>query len=108
MNDCNDCISFKYLNDMDDIYKNIEKCNPNRKRKILIIFDDMITDMLSNEKHNPIVNELFIRGRKNILLYFITQSYFAVRKNIRLSFAQCFIIKIPNNREHQQIASNKS
>ena len=108
MNDCNDCISFKYLNDMDDIYINIEKCNLNRKPKILIIFDDMITDMLSNEKLNPIVNELFIRGRKNILLYFITQSYFAVRKNIRLSFAQSFIIKIPNNREHQQIASNKS
>ena len=79
-----------------------------QKTQDINIFDDMITDMLSNEKHNPIVNELFIRGRKNILLYFITQSYFAVRKNIRLSFAQCFIIKIPNNREHQQIASNKS
>ena len=92
---------------MDDIYINIEKCNPSRKPKILIIFDDMITDMLSNEKLNPIVNELFIRGRKNILLYFITQSYFAVQKNIRLSFAQSFFIKIPNNREHQQIASNK-
>ena len=62
---------------MDDIYKNIERCNPNRKRKILIVFDDMISDMLSNKKLNPIVTELFIRGRKlNISLVFITQSYF--------------------------------
>ena len=77
----------KYLNDskafiesssdMDDIYKNIERCNPNRERKILIVFDDMISDMLSNKKLNPIVTELFIRGRKlNISLVFITQSYF--------------------------------
>ena len=48
---------------MDDIYKNIEEYNPNKKRKILIVFDDMIADMLSNKKLNPIVTELFIRGR---------------------------------------------
>ena len=60
---------------MDDIYKNIEKYNPNKKRKILIIFDYMIADMVSNKKHNPIVTELFIRGRKlSISLVFITQS----------------------------------
>ena len=52
------------LNDMHDIYKNIEEYNPNKKRQILIVFDDMIADMLSNEKFNPIVTELFIRGRK--------------------------------------------
>ena len=69
--------SIKYSNDMDDIYKNIKEYNPNRKRKILIVFDDMISDMLSNKKLNPIVTELFIRGRKlNISLVFITQSYF--------------------------------
>ena len=45
---------------MDDIYKNIEEFNPKKKRKILIVFDDMITDMLSNKKLNPIVRELFI------------------------------------------------
>ena len=66
---------------MDDIYKNIANFNPNKKRKILIVFDDMIADMLSNKKLNPIVTELFIRGRKlNISLVFITQSYFAVPK----------------------------
>ena len=47
---------------MDDIYKNSEEYNPNKKRKILIVFDDMIADMLSNGKFNPIVTELFIRG----------------------------------------------
>ena len=71
---------------MDDIYKNIEKYNSNRKRKILIVFDDMIDNILSNKKLNPIVTELFIRGRKiNISLVFITQSYFTVPNNIRIN-----------------------
>ena len=66
---------------MDDIYKNIEEYKPNKKRKILIVFDDMITDMLSNKKLNPIVTELLIRGGKlNISFVFITQSYFTVPK----------------------------
>ena len=61
---------------MVDIYKNIEECNPNRNRKILIIFDDMIGDMLKNKKLMPIVAEVFIRGRKlNISLAFFRQSY---------------------------------
>ena len=71
---------------MDDIYKSIEECNPNKKRKILIVFDDMIVDMLSNKNLNPIVTELFIRGRKlNFSLAFVTQSYFALPTYIRLS-----------------------
>ena len=71
---------------MDDIYKSIEECNPNKKQKILIVFDDMIVDMLTNKNLNPIVTELFIRGRKlNFSLVFITQSYFALPTNIRLS-----------------------
>ena len=66
---------------MDDIYKDIEEYNPNKKRKILIVFDDMIADMLGNKKVNPMVTELFIKGRKlNICLVFITQSCFAVRE----------------------------
>ena len=66
---------------MDHIYKNIEEYNSNKKRKILTVFADMIVDMLNNKKLNPIVTELFIRGRKlNISLVFITQSYFAVHK----------------------------
>ena len=66
---------------MEYIYKNIEEYNPNKKQKVLIVFDDMIVDILSNKKLNPIVTELFIRGIKlNISIVFITQSYFAVPK----------------------------
>ena len=54
----------EYSNDMDDVYKNIEEYNPNKKRKILIVFDDMIADMVCNKKLNPIVTQLIIRGRK--------------------------------------------
>ena len=61
------------------------------------------------KKLNPIVTELFIRGRKlNISLVFITQSYFAVPKNIRLNSTHYFVMKIPNKRELQQIAFNHS
>ena len=78
----NDSKAFiEYSNDMNDVYENIEEYNPNKKRRILIVFDDMITDTLSNKKLNPILLELFIRGRKlNISLVFIAQSYFAVPK----------------------------
>ena len=68
---------------MDDIYKNIEGHNPNKKGRKLIIFDDMIADMISNKKLNPVVTESFIRDRKlNIYLVFITKSYFAVPKKL--------------------------
>ena len=94
---------------MDDIYKNIEEYNPNKKRKILIVFDGMIADMLSNKKLNPIVAELFLREIKlNISLVFITESYFAVPKNIRPNSTHYFVTKIPNKRELQQIAFNHS
>ena len=67
----------EYSNNMQDVYKNIEDYNPIKKRKVLIVFDDMIADMISNNKLNPIVTELFIRGRKlNISIVSITQSYF--------------------------------
>ena len=63
----------EYSNDMHDVYKNIEDYNPIKKRKVLIIFDDMIADMINNNKLNPIVTELFIRGRKlSISIVFIT------------------------------------
>ena len=76
--------------------------------KILIVFD-MIADMLSNKKLNPIVTELFTRGRNlSISLVFITQSYFTVPKNIRLNSSHCFVLKIPNKQELQQIAFNHS
>ena len=70
---------------MGDVYKNIEEYNPNRNCKILISLDDMIAYMLINKKLNSIVTEIFVKGRKlKISLVFITQSYFAMTKNIRL------------------------
>ena len=99
----------EYSNDMQDVYKNIEDYNPIEKRKVLIIFDDMIVDMISNNKLNPIVTQLFIRGRKlNISIVFITQSYFKVPKDVRLNSTHFFIMKIPNKRELQQNALNYS
>ena len=73
INHFNDPKAFmEYSNDMQDVYKNIEDYNPTEKRKVLIIFDDMIADMISNNKLNQIVTELFIPGRKlNISIVFI-------------------------------------
>ena len=99
----------EYSNDMHDVYKNIDEYNPDKENKILIVFDDMIADMINNKKLNSIVTELFIRGRKlNISLVFITQSYFKVPKDVRLNTSHFFIAKIPNKRELQQIAINHS
>ena len=95
----------EYSNDMEDVYKNIENYNPGKKSKILIVFDDMIADMIYNKKINPVVTELFIRGRKlNISIALITQSYFKVPKDVRLNSTHFFIMKIPNKIELQQIA----
>ena len=79
LNDSKDFI--KYSDDLNDIYKNIEECNPNKKRKILIVFDDMIADMPSNKKLNLVLNELFITGRKlNISLFLLRHLIFLFRK----------------------------
>ena len=70
---------------MRGVYKNIDEYNPDKENKILIVLDDMISDMNNNKKLDSIVTELFIRGRKlNIPLVFITQSYFKVPKDLRL------------------------
>ena len=102
----------EYSNDIQDVYKNIEDYNPIKKRKVLIVFDDMIADMINNNndnKLNPVVTELFIRGRKlNISIVFITQSYFKVPKDVRLNSTHFFIMKIPNKRDLQQVALNHS
>ena len=83
--------------------------NPDKENKILIVFNDMIADMIYNKKLNSIVTELFIRGRKlNISIVFITQSYFKVPKGVRLNTTHFFIMKIPNKRELQQIAVSHS
>ena len=85
---------------MRDVYKNANYYNPNKENKILIVFDDMIADMIHNKKLDSVVTELFIRGRKlNIFLVFITHSYFKVPKDVRLNTTQFFITKIPNRRE---------
>ena len=94
---------------MDDIYKNTEEYNLNKKRKILIVFDDSIADMHTNKKLYAVVTELFFRGIKlNISLVFIRQSYFAVPKNIRPNLTRYFVTKILNKRELQQISFNLS
>ena len=92
-----------------NLYKNINNYNPDKENKILIVFDDMIADMINKKKLNSIVTELFIRGRKlNISLVFITQSYFKVPKDVRNNSTHFFIMKIPNKRELMQIAINHS
>ena len=83
---------------MQDVYKNIEKYNLGKKRKVLLVFDDMIADIINNKKLNPVVAELFIRGRKlNISIVIITQSYFKVPKEVRPNTTKIFIIKIAIN-----------
>ena len=99
----------EYSNDMQDVYKNIEDYNPRKNHKVLIVFDDMIADMVNNKKLNPIVTELFTTGRKlNISTVLITQSYFKVPKDVRLNATDIFIMKISNKGELQQIALNHS
>ena len=94
---------------MCDVYKNIDEHNHDKEKKILIVFDGMIPDMIHNKKLNSIVTKLFIRGRKlNLSLVFITQSYFKVPKDVRLNTTHFFVSKIPNKRELQQIAINHS
>ena len=99
----------EYSNTMDDVYNNVDDYNPKRKRKTLIVFDDMTADIMTNKKFLAIIKELFIRCRKlNIPLVFITQSYFSVPKEVRLNSTHYLIMKIPHKRELQQIAINYS
>ena len=73
-------------NTTDDVYEDIDDYSPNRKRRILIAFDEMIADIMSNKNIQAVVKELFIRCRKlNISLVFITQFYFSVPKDVRLN-----------------------
>ena len=96
-------------NAMDNVYENINGYNSSRKRKILIVFDDMIADIMTNKNFQAIIKELFIRCRKlNISLVFITQSYFSVPKDVRLNSTHYLIMKINNKRKLQNIAINHS
>ena len=81
-------------NMMDDVYENINDYNLIRKRKKLIVFDDMIADIIGNKKFQVIIKELFVRCRKlNISLVFVAQSYFSVPKDVRLNTTHYFIMK---------------
>ena len=82
---------------MDGVYENIDDYNPNRQRKILIVFDDMTAGIMTNNKFQAIMNELFIRCRKlNLSLVFITQYYFSVPKDVRLNSGHYLVMKISN------------
>ena len=106
-NHFNDANTFiECSNAMDDDYENIGYYNPRRKRKVLIVFDDMIADIMTNKKFQAIIKELFIRCRRlNISLVFITQSYFSVPKDARLNSTHYLINK---RKELKNIAINDS
>ena len=110
INHLNDLKTFiEHSKCMDDVYNNINDYNPNRNRKILIVFDDMIADIMTNKKFEAIIKEIFIRCRKlNISLVFITESYFTVPKEVRLNSTHYLIMKIHNKKELQQIHINHS
>ena len=93
---------------MHDIYKNVDEYNPDKENKILIVFDDMVADIIRNKKLNSIITELFARGRKSNISVFITQSYFKHPKDVRLNTSHLFMAKTPNKRKLQQIAINHS
>ena len=97
----NDPTAFiEYSNSMDDILSNTENYNKKRKRKILIIFDDMISHIMSDRRAQQILKDLFIRCRKlNISLCFSTQSYFSVPKDVRLNFTDYILFKLNNKIE---------
>ena len=77
------------------VYKNIEEYNLGKKRKVLIVFNDMIADMIINKKLNPVVTELLIRDSKlNISIVFITKLCFKVPKEVRINTKHFFIMKI--------------
>ena len=96
-------------NAMDNIYENINNYNSNRRIKILIVFDDMTADIMTNKKFQSFIKELFIRCRKlNISLAFITQSNFSVLKDVRLNSTHYLIMTINIKRELQNIAINQS
>ena len=101
----------EYSNDMQDVYKNMEDYNPGKKRKMLIVFDDMIADIINNKKLNPVVNiklniKYFLKVKLNISIVFVTQSYFKVPKDVRLNSTHFFIMKIADKKELQQIVLN--
>ena len=99
----------EYSNDMNDVFTNIDDYNKQRKRKVLIIFDDMIAAIMSSKNFKAIIKKLFTRCRKlNISIVFITQSYFRTPKDARLNSTHYVIMKIQSKKELQNIAQENS
>ena len=99
----------EYSSDMNDVLDDINNYNKNRDKKVLIIFDNMIADIMRSEKFKAIVKELFIRCRKlNISIVFITQSYFRTPKDARLNSNHYILMKIGNKKELKSIAEENS
>ena len=102
-------VFIEYSNDMNDVLEDINNYNKNRDKKVLIIFDDMIADIMRSEKFKAIVKELFIRCRKfNISTVFITQSYFRTPKDAKLNSTHYILMKIGNKKEPKSIAEENS
>ena len=102
-------LCIEYSNSMDDISSDIEDYNKKRKRKVSIIFDDMTSHVMSDRRAQQVLKDLFIRCRKlNILLCFLTQSYFSVPKDVRLNCTHYILFKLNNKRELQNIAFNNT
>ena len=94
---------------MGDVLDNVNNYNKNRDKKVLIVFDDMIVDIMRGKKFKAIIKELFIRCRKlNISIVFITQSYFRTPKDARLNSTHYILIKIGNKKELKSNAEEKS
>ena len=99
----------EYSSDMNDVLDDINNYNKNRDKKVLIIFDDMIADIMRSEKFKAIVKKLFIRCRKlNISIVFITQSYFRTPKDARLNSTHYILMEICNKKELKSIAEENS
>ena len=99
----------EYSNNMDDVLDDINNYDKNRDIKVLIIVDDMIADIMRNEKFKAIIEELFIRCRKlNISIVFITQSYFRTPKDARLNSTHYILMKVGSKKELKCIAEEKS
>ena len=110
MKNLNDPYAFiEYSNDMNDVLEDINNYDKNRDKKVLIIFDGMIADIMRSEKFKAIVKELFVRCKKlNISIVFITQSYFRFLKDVRLNSTHYILMKISNKEELKSIAEENS
>ena len=101
----------EYSSDMNDVLEDIYNYNKKRDKKVLIIFDDMIADIMRSEKFKAIVKELFIfiRCRKlNISIVFTRQSYFRTPKDARLNSTHYILMKIGSKKELKSIAEENS